>query len=434
MKTLRYDQVDFDRAVAEACAASSLFDPEIERRVDAIIDDVRVRGDVAVAELTERHDRVKLAPEQFPVTSPAPKVDAKLRRAIGAALKNISAFARRSLREDWRMRNAQGASVGEKFEPFGRVGIYVPGGTAPLVSSALMTITLAKVAGCREIVVCTPPPVNPNLLYAIRIAGATEIYQGNGVALVAALGLGTGRIPRVQKIFGPGNAYVVAAKRRLFGYVAIDLLPGPSELLVLADDSANPSFVAADMLAQAEHGSGHERVWLVSSSPRLVLETQQEIQHQLAPLKRREFIERTLANGGVLVLARDLNQGVAITNQFAPEHCEVVTKNPGAVVKKIKTAGAIFAGPWSPTVVGDYLAGPSHELPTGGAGRSFAGLTVDQFQRRTSIVELSRNSLEKSLPALEALGTVEGLDAHVASARIRFAEANSFRGRGGARE
>jgi histidinol dehydrogenase len=420
MRTLRYDQADFDRAVAEACAASSLFDPEIEKGVDAIIDDVRARGDVAVSELTERFDRVKLAPEQFPVTASVPKVDAKLRRAIAAAQKNISAFARRSLRKDWRMRNAQGASVGEKFEPFGRVGIYVPGGTAPLVSSALMTITLAKVAGCREIVAGTPPPVNPDLLYAVRNAGATEIYQANGVALVAALALGTATIRRVQKIFGPGNAYVVAAKRRLFGYVAIDLLPGPSELLILADDSANPVFAAADMLAQAEHGSGHERVWLVSTSPRVVEETQQEIQRQIATQKRREFIERTLANGGVLALVRDLNQAVAITNQFAPEHCEIVTKNPSAVVNKIKTAGAIFAGPWSPTVVGDYLAGPSHELPTGGAGRSFAGLTADQFQRRTSIVELSRNSLKKSLPALEALGTVEGLDAHVASARIRF--------------
>jgi histidinol dehydrogenase len=332
------------------------------------------------------------------------------------------------------MRNAQGASVGEKFEPFGRVGIYVPGGTAPLVSTALMTITLAKVAGCREIVVCTPPPVNPNLLYAVRNAGATEIYQANGVAVVAALALGTATIRRVQKIFGPGNAYVVAAKRRLFGYVAIDLLPGPSELLIIADDSANPAFAAADIVAQAEHGSGHERVWLVSTSPRVVEQTQQEIQRQIATQKRREFIERTLANGGVFVLVRDLNQAVAIANQFAPEHCEIVTKNPSAVVKKVKTAGAIFAGPWSPTVVGDYLAGPSHVLPTGGAGRSFAGLTADQFQRRTSLVELSRNSLEKSLPALEALGTAEGLDAHVASARIRFADAKRFRDGGGGRE
>jgi histidinol dehydrogenase len=234
------------------------------------------------------------------------------------------------------------------------------------------------------------------------------------------MALGTQSIQRVVKIFGPGNAYVTAAKKLLFGHVGIDLLSGPSELLVVADDTAKPDFIAADLLAQAEHGSGHERVWLVATSERVLAATAIEIQKQISGLSRREFAQRALQNGCVFVLAKDMTQAIAVTNQFAPEHCEVMTKNPQAVVKRIKTAGAIFLGPWSPTVVGDYLAGPSHELPTGGAGRSFAGLTVDQFQRRTSVVELSRGSLEKSLPALEALGTVEGLDAHVASARIRF--------------
>ncbi len=267
---------------------------------------------------------------------------------------------------------------------------------------------------------CSPPPINPQLLYAIQKAGATELYQVGGAQAVAAMALGTTTIKRVQKVFGPGNAYVVAAKRRLFGHVAIDLLPGPSEVLIIADDSANPAFVAADILAQAEHGSGHERVWLVTTSPRVLDGTQREIECQLPSRKRREFIERALANAGVCVLVRDLKQAVAVANDFAPEHCEVVTKNPARLVRQIRTAGAIFLGSWSPTVVGDYLAGPSHELPTGGAARAFAGLTVDQFQRRTSVVELSRAALAKSLPALEAFGTVEGLDAHVASARTRF--------------
>jgi histidinol dehydrogenase len=420
MKTLRYDQSDFARAVAEACAASSLFDPQIEERARAVIDDVRTRGDNALVELTERFDRVKLTVEQLRVTATASKVDAKLQHAIAAAHRNIAAFSKRSLRKNWRMRNAQGASVGEKYEPFQRVGIYIPGGTAPLVSTVLMTVTLAKVAGCPEIVVCSPPPINPQLLYAIQKAGATELYQVGGAQAVAAMALGTTTIKRVQKVFGPGNAYVVAAKRRLFGHVAIDLLPGPSEVLIIADDSANPAFVAADILAQAEHGSGHERVWLVTTSPRVLDGTQREIECQLPSRKRREFIERALANAGVCVLVRDLKQAVAVANDFAPEHCEVVTKNPARLVRQIRTAGAIFLGSWSPTVVGDYLAGPSHELPTGGAARAFAGLTVDQFQRRTSVVELSRAALAKSLPALEAFGTVEGLDAHVASARTRF--------------
>jgi histidinol dehydrogenase len=234
------------------------------------------------------------------------------------------------------------------------------------------------------------------------------------------MALGTGIIKRVQKVFGPGNAYVVAAKRRLFGHVAIDLLPGPSEVLIIADDSANPAFIAADMLAQAEHGSGHERVWLVTTSPRVIDEAQGEIERQLPTRKRRDFIERALTNAGVCVLVRDLKQAVAVANDFAPEHCELMTKDPARLVRQIRTAGAIFLGSWSPTVVGDYLAGPSHELPTGGAGRSFPGLTVDQFQRRTSVVDLSRAALARSLSALDTLGEVEGLDGHVASARIRF--------------
>jgi histidinol dehydrogenase len=415
MKILRHHQPDFTEQLAKALATSSLFDPGIEERVRSIMADVQARGDVALVELTERFDNVRLS--HLAVTVSTPPVPADLKKAIAVAHKNITGFAKNSLRKDWRMRNAQGATVGEKFEGFERVGIYVPGGTAPLVSTVLMTVTLAKVAGCKEIVVCTPPPVNPNLLYACRKAGATEIYQLGGAQAVAALALGTGTIKRVQKLFGPGNAYVVAAKRLLFGHVAIDLLPGPSEVLIVADDSANPVFVAADMLAQAEHGSGHERVWLVTTSARVLDETQVETVRQLPARKRREFIERV---EGVCVLAKNLKQAVAICNDFAPEHCELMTRNNAALVKKINTAGAIFIGPWSPTVAGDYLAGPSHTLPTGGAGKSFAGLTVDQFQRRTSVVELNAKSLRKSLPAIEKFAEVEGLDAHANSARKRF--------------
>jgi histidinol dehydrogenase len=409
MKVLRYDQPDFAEALARAMAASSLFDSQIEERVRMIIADVQTRGDVALVELTERFDKVRLS--QFAVAGSTPNVPADLKKAIAVAHKNITAFARKSVRRNWSMRNAQGAVVGEKFEGFERVGIYVPGGTAPLISTVLMTVTLAKVAGCRQVVVCTPPPVNPSVFYACRKAGATEIYQIGGAQAIGAMALGTVSIKRVQKVFGPGNAYVVAAKRLLFGHVAIDLLPGPSEVLIIADDSADPALVAADMLAQAEHGSGHERVWLVTTSSRVLDETQAEIARQLPALKRRSV-------EAVGILARDIKQAVAIANDFAPEHCELMTKTK--LVNRIKTAGAIFVGPWSPTVVGDYVAGPSHTLPTGGAGKSFAGLTVDQFQRRTSIVELDAKSLKKSLPAIEKFAEVEGLDAHAISARKRF--------------
>lgn len=420
MKTLRYDQPEFARAVAEACAASSLFDPQIEERVQAVIADVRTRGDDALVELTERFDQVRLRSSELRIAGKPVKPEAGLARAIAAAQKNVSAFAKRSLRKDWRMQNAQGGAVGEKFDPLQRVGIYIPGGTAPLVSTVLMTVTLAKVAGCPEIVVCSRPPINPALLYAAHSAGATEIYQLGGAQAIAAMALGTRSIKHVVKIFGPGNAYVTAAKKLLFGYVGIDLLSGPSELLVLADDSAEPGFVAADMLAQAEHGTGYERVWLVTTSERVLKATFGEIQNQIGGLRRHGLIRRALENSGVCILAKDMQQAIDITNQFAPEHCELMTKNAPKVSRAIKTAGAIFLGPWSPTVVGDYVAGPSHALPTGGTGAAFAGLTVDQFQRRTSVIELSREALRKSLPALEAFGSVEGLDAHVASARIRF--------------
>lgn len=321
------------------------------------------------------------------------------------------------------MTNSHGAKVGEKFDPFQRVGIYIPGGTAPLVSTALMTVTLAKVAGCQEIVVCTPcgkdGRINSALLFAARVAGATEIYRAGGAQAIAAMAYGTNTIRRVQKIFGPGNAYVVTAKRLLVGHVAIDLLPGPSEVLVLADDTANPGFAAADLLAQAEHGSGHERVWLVTTSAKVLKAVEKETAKQLPRLARREFIQRALDHNGWLIQVRSLDEAVKLVNQLAPEHCEVMTRNPRKVSAGIVTAGAIFLGPWSPTVLGDYVAGPSHTLPTGGAGASFAGLTVDHFQRRTSVVEYNRVSLRKALVAVERFAALEGLSAHGKSADIR---------------
>jgi histidinol dehydrogenase len=287
-----------------------------------------------------------------------------------------------------------------------------------------MTVTLAKAAGCPEIVVCTPPNkegrINSALLYALNIAGATEIFKAGGAQAIAAMALGTGTVRRVQKIFGPGNAYVVAAKRMLVGHVAIDLLPGPSEVLVLADDTADAAFAAADLLAQAEHGSGHERVWLVTTSGKVLKAVEKEIARQLPKLSRREFIEKALANNGWLIQVKSSDEAIALANRLAPEHIEIMCKKPHVVAERILTAGAIFLGPQSPTVLGDYVAGPSHTLPTGGAGASFAGLTVDQFQRRTSIVEYDKRALKKSLPYVGKFAAMEGLDAHGRSASIRL--------------
>jgi histidinol dehydrogenase len=428
MKIVRHSDVNFAARLRELTAPSSLFDPIIEQRTRAILNEVHLRGDAALLELTERFDGAKLAAGRLAVTqaelfNASLAADESLRAAVAEAENNIANFAKKSLRKNWQMKNSHGASVGEKFDPFRRVGVYIPGGTAPLVSTALMTITLAKAAGCPEIVACTPcgkdGSINPALLFAARAAGATEIYRVGGAQAIAAMAYGTKTIRRVKKIFGPGNAYVVTAKRLLVGQVAIDLLPGPSELLVLADDTANPKFAAADLLAQAEHGSGHERVWLVTTSAKIIKAVGQEIARQMSKLARREFIKRVLDNNVWLIQVKTLDDGVALANRLAPEHCEVMTRNPRKLSEKILTAGAIFLGPWSPTVLGDYVAGPSHTLPTGGAGASFAGLTVDQFQRRTSVVEYTRASLKKALPAVKKFAELEGLGAHGKSAEVR---------------
>ena len=428
MKVIRYSDPDFAQRLQELAAPSSLFDPVIEERTRGILRDVQERGDAALVDLTERFDGASLRPEQLALTqaeilTASLKADAALRKAVAEAEKNIATFARKSRRKPWQTRNSHGGLVGEKFDPFQRVGVYIPGGTAPLVSTALMTITLARVAGCPQIVVCTPcgrdGAVNPALLYASRVAGATEMYRVGGAQAIAALAYGTATIRPVQKIFGPGNAYVVTAKRLVVGQVAIDLLPGPSELLVLADETANPKHVAADLLAQAEHGSGHERVWLVTPSGKLLKAAEREVARQLERLSRRDYIRRSLDNAW-LIQVRSFEQGLDLANSLAPEHCEIMARQGRKLAEKVLTAGAIFLGPWSPTVLGDYVAGPSHTLPTGGAGRSFAGLTVDQFQRRTSIVEYSRGSLKRALPAVRKFAEVEGLDAHRQSAEARL--------------
>jgi histidinol dehydrogenase len=261
--------------------------------------------------------------------------------------------------------------------------------------------------------------IDPALLFAARTAGATEIYRVGGAQAIAAMAYGTATIGHVQKVFGPGNAYVVAAKRLLFGHVAIDLLPGPSEVLVLADGTADARFAAADLLAQAEHGSGHERVWLITTSAKLLRSVEQEIERQLPRLKRHHLIDRVLKRNGWMVYVKSIEEAIALTNQLAPEHCEIMCKNATKVAERIVTAGAIFLGNYSPTVLGDYVAGPSHELPTGGAGAAFAGLTVDQFQRRTSVVEYNLTALKKSLRTVETFARAEGLDAHGRSASIR---------------
>ena len=402
-------------------------DPKVRKVVSEILEAVAREGDEAVIRYTEKFGGVRLDAPRFFVT-PAELGAARsglpkdVQRAILSGRANVRAFARRSLRKSWFMKNKQGAVVGERFDPFQRVGIYVPGGTAPLVSTAVMTCTLAAAADVREIVAVTPSAtdgsVQPALLGALAECGATEVYRVGGAQAIAALAFGTKTIRPVQKIFGPGNAYVVEAKRQVFGRVAIDLLPGPSEILVIADDSANPEWIAADLLAQSEHGEGSIAI-LLTDSARILEAVAASVNRQIGSSGRRKQLALALKNAS-LVLVESLEAAVTVANQFAAEHVAIATKRPGEIALQLTTAGAIFLGGISPVVGGDFLAGPSHELPTGGAAKSFAGLTADQFQRRTSVVMFDQPSLRASLPVIETFSRIEGLDAHGRSAAIRL--------------
>jgi histidinol dehydrogenase len=401
---------------------------ELVQQVHEILSRVRAEGDAALVEFVRRFDKVKLAAKelrvsQAEITLALGHLDPQLRDALSASKKNVQEFARRSRRTDWQAENVQGATVGERFDPIRRVGIYVPAGTAPLVSSAIMTVAIAGAVEVPEIVAISPvsgsTEMNSALLAALDIAGATEIYKIGGAHAIGALAFGTETIGPVDKIFGPGNAFVTEAKRQVFGYVGVDLLPGPSEILIVADRSSVPAWVAADLVAQAEHGPGS--VIAVASWDRQTLEhVQQEIEKNLPTLSRQGFIKGVLAERAYAVLTQDRDQAVAFANAFAPEHLAIVTEDAAKFASEFKTAGAIFLGNYSPVAAGDFIAGPSHELPTGGAAKSFGGLTADQFQRRTSIVKLDQESLQKSLPYILSFSKAEKLDAHGASVQVRF--------------
>jgi histidinol dehydrogenase len=421
MEILRHTDPGFSESLRKLLR-KAVPPPGIEDTVREILQAVRIRGDAALLEYTERFGGPSLTPADLLETR-TPKIPAHTARLISAARRNVHAFARKSLRKDWKMRNAQGAWTGERFTPFDRVGIYVPGGTAPLVSTAVMTVTLAAAAGVKEIVVATPSDahgrVNDALLHALRTSGATEIYKVGGAQAIAALALGTETIRSVQKIAGPGNAYVVEAKRQVFGEVSIDLLPGPSEVLVIADAAANPAWVAAELLAQAEHGKGSGIV-LVTTSAKLLSAVAKQLSQQCESLSRRVHLAGVLEKDAFLVLVKSLPDAVRLCNEYAPEHVSVMTQDPGALAKEILTAGAIFLGAYSPVAAGDFMAGPSHTLPTGGGGKSFPGLMADMFQRRTSWVKMDEKALRKSLPIIAAFSELEGLDAHARSAAIRI--------------
>ncbi len=429
MRVIQSASKNFELEIAAFCRGASV-PKDIHDAVAAIIADVKQRGDEAVGYYAAKFDGAKLRARDFRVkvadiAAAAKRVPAADMKALKAAHEAIVAFHEKSLPKEWSAKNPHGAMVGEQYYPLRRVGLYVPGGEVPLVSTVLMTVTLAKLAGCPEIAVFTPSnpsgKVSDAILAALHLVGVDEVYCVGGVQAIAAAAHGTLTIPAVDKIFGPGNAYVCEAKRQVFGVVGVDSLPGPSEVMVVVDSSADLTFAASDLLAQAEHGSGREKIYLVAPSLELLEAVRTELTNQLKFLSRAEKIVKVLASGFVGVVAATPEDIARVANFVAPEHLELMVKESlqKQLLKTITTAGAIMLGNHTPTAVGDFAAGPSHVLPTGGAGRFFSGLRIADFMRRSSVVRYDAASIKKAAPVVAAFAALERLDAHGRSVKLR---------------
>lgn len=417
----------------QASVVSFLKRPAIDAKAEElarnVLSAVKKEGDEAIIRFAREYDGAQLdvsglLVQQSEMNAAREKVENTFVVSAREIHKRITLFAKAGMKKNWSISSPKGGTLGEQYTPIERVGIYIPGGQAPLVSTALMTASLAKAAGVPEIVACSPvgasAQMNPYLLVALEMAGATEIYKIGGIQAIGALAYGTKTIKKVQKIVGPGGQFVTAAKRCVYGEVALDLVAGPSEIAILADDSAAPEAVAADLLSQAEHGTGFEKALLITPSARLATAVRNEILQQINLLSRRAAISRVLNQGTLLVIVNNLDTGMELCNRFAPEHLEIIVQEPRNWLKKVKNAGAVFVGGWSPECVGDYVAGPSHVLPTGGTATMFSGLTVDDFLKRTSVIAFTRADLLNTLDIIQAVGKVEGMDAHTRSALIRF--------------
>ncbi len=400
---------------------------EVVGAAQAIVEDVRNRGDAALAEYTERFDRVRLNSFRVPdelLAASADRVDPDLREALDIACVSISDFHAGKIPLSTLDMASDGSIVGYRVTPLDSVGLYIPGGRAPYPSTVLMNAIPAKMAGVDRVVMVTPPSsdgtMDPALLYAASIAGIDEVYAVGGAQAVAALAYGTESIRKVDKIVGPGNAYVAAAKKLVSGVVGIDLQAGPSEVLILADETATPSFVAADMLSQAEHDPD-ACCYLVLIGDRILEEVLSEIERMTAEAPRREIIERSLVDNGLIVVCPDLDSAVETANGIAPEHLEILMERPMEIVGRIRHAGAIFLGTWTPVAVGDYIAGPSHTLPTSGTARFSNPLTADDFVKKTSIISYSRSALEDRADAVMRIAGHEGFTMHSKSISDRIA-------------
>ena len=403
---------------------------KFEAAVADILANVKEKGDEALFSYTKEFDKVEVTPETIRVTEAEIEeaykaVDASLLEVIRKALVNIRSYHEKQRQNSWFTSTENGTMLGQKVTPLNRVGVYVPGGKAVYPSSVLMNIVPAKVAGVPHIVMTTPPgkdgKVNPSTLVAAKEAGADEIYKVGGAQAIGALAYGTASIPKVDKIVGPGNIFVALAKKAVYGHVSIDSIAGPSEILVLADETANAHYVAADLLSQAEHDEMASAI-LITTSTELAQNVEKEIEGYLKVLSRKEIIEKSLENFGYILIAEDMDEAFEAANEIASEHMEIVTKNAFEVMMKVRNAGAIFIGEYSSEPLGDYFAGPNHVLPTNGTAKFFSALSVDDFIKKSSIVYYSRTALQEIHKDIIQFASSEQLTAHANSIAVRFEE------------
>jgi histidinol dehydrogenase len=419
-------QAECGKLLDHLAARSVALDTELMKLVASIIDDVRARGDRALMDYAARFDKVQLEQSELRISVEqlrqyAASVDERVVQALREAIRNVRAFHERQLEKSWTIDAGKGVELGQRITPLERVGLYVPGGTAAYPSSVVMNVVPAQVAGVERIVVTTPPRAlseSPAVAAALLELSVTEVYAVGGAQAIAALAFGTETVPRVDKITGPGNKYVAAAKKLVFGVVGIDSIAGPTEVVIVADETARPEFIAADLLAQAEHGEDASAI-LITTSTSLSSAVAGEVEKQVATLPRREIAIASLREYGAIVVVETMTEACEIVDEIAPEHAEIVTRDDEAVAAKIKHAGAIFFGGYTPEAVGDYLAGPNHVLPTGRTARFSSALGVYDFVKRTSLLRYSQAAFREVSESVAVLAEAEGLGGHARSALIR---------------
>lgn len=426
LELINYNTKTGNELVNQILNRSQLEQKGIQATVDNIINEVRTNKDKALFELTAKFDKVDLSTlkvSQQEIEFAYSKVDKNLIEVIKKSAQRIKAFHQKQKQNSWFDASENGEIMGQMIRPIEKVGVYVPGGKAAYPSSVLMNVIPAYVAGVKDIIMTTPAQkdgsVYPNTIVAAKEAGVNEIYKVGGAQAIAALAFGTESIPKADKIVGPGNIYVALAKRSVYGYVNIDSVAGPSEILILADSSANPAYVAADLLSQAEHDELASAI-LITNDRNLAIKVNAELDKQTENLSRKEIIKRSFDNFGAIIIVNDFDEATQLSNQIAPEHLEICTNSPFEILPKIKNAGAVFLGHYSPEPLGDYMAGPNHVLPTGGTAKFFSPLSIDDFIKKSSIISFSKEALNVLHKDIIEFANSEGLTAHANAVKVRF--------------